>query len=614
MERKTGWAVLILILSCGAGLLAAQAGWLTGTDQACYDTWHHLAGRRYPPQHVVIVSIDEETRLAHRDEPLVFWGPHFAKALGVLRQAGAKVMGLDFLFLVTAEAWLKKMAVGDSRASRTFDLPLREQLASGQVVLAGSLVFDAQGQGQILWPPPDYWGALPGKLDDVGLINFYNDADGVVRQCLAALRDDAGESGAAFAALLAERLAPLPSPEEPFPRYVGYAGPPGTFPRISFKRLLSPGAASDPDIQKVRGKVVIIGSEVAGSQDIVLTPYARSLLAYPSQMMSGVEMHANIVETLLTGRFPRAVPPAWRLLALAAASLLATGAFLRLSPLGGLVILLGLCGLAGVLSFLCFLSGRVLPVSAGQLAMGLSYLGTLGWRLTGEERARVRLRRLFGRYVADPVVEQLLQSGKEPDLGGEARQVTVLFLDIHRFTAISERLHPHEVMELLNTFFSRVCEPVWQEGGTVDKFMGDAVMAVFGSPLNLPDHARRALAAALGMVQVVQDFDVWVGRRFPQRGLPRFSAGIGLHSGEAVVGNLGSPRHMDFTAIGDTVNTAARLEGVSKELAWTIAASQATVAAAGPGVVTGRRQEVKVKGRESAVSVFEVLGLGESGL
>jgi adenylate cyclase len=506
------------------------------------------------------------------------------------------------------------MAAGASQASRIFDLPLREQLAAGQVVLASSLVFDARGQGQILWPPPDYWGALPGKLDDVGLINFYNDADGVVRQFIAALRDDAGESGAAFAALLAERLAPLPPLEEPFPRYVGYAGPPGTFPRISFNRLLSPAAASDPEVQKVRGKVAIIGSEVAGSQDIVLTPYARSLLAYPSQMMSGVEMHANIAETLLTGRFPRAAPLAWRLLALAAAGLLATGAFLRLSPFMGLAVLFSFCGLAVLLSFLCFLGGWVLPVTAGQLAMGLSYLGTLGWRLTGEERARVRLRRLFGRYVADPVVEQLVQSGKEPDLGGEARQVTVLFLDIHRFTAMSERLHPHEVMELLNTFFSRVCEPVWQEGGTVDKFMGDAVMAVFGSPLDLPDHARRALAAALGMAQVVREFDVWMGRRFPKRGLPRFSAGIGLHTGEAVVGNLGSPRHMDFTAIGDTVNTAARLEGVSKDLAWTIAASQATVEAAGPGVITGRSQEVQIKGRESPVSVFEVLGLGENGL
>ncbi len=212
------------------------------------------------------------------------------------------------------------------------------------------------------------------------------------------------------------------------------------------------------------------------------------------------------------------------------------------------------------------------------------------------------------------MVEKLLATGKIPDLGGEALTVTVLFSDIRNFTTMSESLSPHEVVEMLNTYLSRVCEPIMAWGGTVDKFIGDAVMALFGAPAWAPDHARRAIAAALDMAAAVKEFRVWVAKRFAGRGLPEFAIGVGLHTGEAVLGNVGSPRRFEFTAIGDTVNTASRLEGLSKALGWTIVASAATVAAAGPGVVTGGRQELRVKGRQEPVAVLEVTGLEGPGL
>lgn len=326
-------------------------------------------------------------------------------------------------------------------------------------------------------------------------------------------------------------------------------------------------------------------------------------------MMSGAELHANIVETLLTGRSPRPVPDWFRVIYLVAVLTIGTVIFFRLHPLRGLGmgLLLGLA--CAVLGFLSFYINWILPVASVNLALGVSYLGTLGLRLTGEERERTRLRQMFGRYVSDEVVEKLLAIGHKPNLGGESLQVTILFSDIRNFTTISEKLDAQEVVQMLNAYLSRVYEPILKQGGTVDKFVGDAVMAVFGSPVPYEDHALRALHAALGMMETAREFRFWVHEHFAGEDLPEFAIGIGLHTGEAVIGSVGSPKRMEFTAIGDTVNLASRIEGLSKELGWSIVASSATIDAVGPSVITGRREKVTVKGREEYVEVFEVVGM-----
>jgi adenylate cyclase len=147
------------------------------------------------------------------------------------------------------------------------------------------------------------------------------------------------------------------------------------------------------------------------------------------------------------------------------------------------------------------------------------------------------------------------------------------------------------------------------EGGSIDKFIGDAIMVEFGSPLPLPDHAIRGARAAVALRAVADDFGVWMAQRFPDRELPKFAIGIGLHSGEVVIGNIGSPTRMEFTAIGDTVNLASRLEGMTKELGCVILASEATILAGGEAVFCGRSEVIQVKGRVAPVRVFEVLGV-----
>jgi class 3 adenylate cyclase len=213
--------------------------------------------------------------------------------------------------------------------------------------------------------------------------------------------------------------------------------------------------------------------------------------------------------------------------------------------------------------------------------------------------------------VSDEVVNVLLADDRKPDLAGEAKVVTVLFSDIRGFTTLSEKLTAHEVVEMLNAYFTRVCEPILAHCGTVDKYIGDAVMAVFGSPVTYPDHARRAVHAALGMAKEAQGFKQWMNERFPDKGLAEFGIGVGLFTGEAVIGDIGTPKRKEFTAIGDTVNAASRLEGVTKDLKCVVAASESTVKAAGPGVRTGKVETLTVKGRSEPIRVYEITAIDQ---
>jgi len=586
------------------------------------DGWHLLAGQRYLPEHTALVVIDDDTLAALKDDPLAFWAPHFGRALEVLAQAGVRAVGLDVLYQVSAEGWLKKLDLPDSEASRNYDAPLRAALAQGRTVLITHLVELSDGSIELMTPPQDQLLLLPRGIHDLGVANLHADDDKHIRRFYASVAPDPAFPGLGFAMQLALRLAggdPTRSSWEvagtrltrdPQPRLIGYAGPPGTIPTVSMKLLLAPNALDDPRVRALKGKAVILAADNTGTPDRHFTPYSRGAHAV---QMAGGEIHANIVETILGARYLRAPSSAaeWSYLALVV--LLASLAFLRLGPARGAATGLALAAAVALAGYAAFQANWLLPVAEPQAGLVVAYLMTLGLRLTGEERERARIRAMFGRYVSDEVVEKLLSDERRPDLGGEAANVTVLFSDIRSFTTISEKLSAHEVVEMLNAYFTRACAPILAEGGTVDKYIGDAVMAVFGSPVAHPDHARRAVRAAIGMAAEAVAFREWMRARFPERGLPEFGVGVGLHTGEAVIGDIGTPKRKEFTAIGDTVNAASRLEGVTKELGCVIAASEATVQAAGPGVRTGKMETVKVKGRAEPIRVFEIASIDSDG-
>jgi adenylate cyclase len=607
-------------LAAGLAAAAARTDWVRSLENIYYDYAHILAGVRNVPERTALVAVDDETLAMLKDDPLAFWAPHFARAIGALTQAGVKAIGFDFLYQVSAESWLKKLNLPESDVSRSYDGPLRAAFASGNTVLIVHLVARQNGELELLMPPPDQLLLLPRGVDDLGIANLYPDGDKHVRRFFPVLDPDPQKPGLSFALQLALRVAGA-DPSAPewtlagtrFAREVrllpiGYAGPPGTVPTVSMSRLLQPGAAADPKVRALKGKVVILAANNTGTPDAHFTPYSRGAAAV---QMAGGEIHANIVETLLSGRYPAPPPSGVASLYAALVALVATLCFFRLPVQWGALAAAGFAIAIPLLAYAAFLGNLVLPAAEPQIGVGLVFLAVLGLRLTGEERERARIRQLFGRYVSDEVVEKLLADKDRPDLQGEAATVTVLFSDIRNFTTLSERLSAHEVVEMLNAYFSRACEPILAQGGTVDKYIGDAVMALFGSPVKHPDHARRAVRAALGVARAAEGFGQWMRERFPGKDLPEFGVGIGLHTGEAVIGDIGTPKRRDFTAIGDTVNAASRLEGITKEMGCRIVASEATVRSAGQGVVTGKSENVKVKGKSEPIKVFEVLELKE---
>ncbi|MGB4072669.1 CHASE2 domain-containing protein [Pseudomonas sp.] len=608
---------------------AGHAGLLDGSERRLQDLQFQLQGRRDEQQQVAIVAIDEDSLARYPDDPMLFWTDRLAVAVERLRQVGVPLVGLDMLYSISPERWLSKLDAGHFPGARDYDRAFRAQLASGQLLLVASRSGAGAAVSDYLLPSPDYLLALPDYdlQAHVGLADLLVEGDGLVRRyrvmpvaaaARAQLQDElpqlslpallavraGGQDVRAAAWQLAGRSV---WPDQPA-AVIPYLGPPGTFHSVPLHRLLADDALNDPEVQALRGKLVLLGATAAGLNDAHFTPFSSDWLGGRSLLMSGVEVHANVLQALLSGSYLRSPDSGWRVLGLLLLSTIAVACLLR--PPVWTTLLLWLLGLVLllVLAQLLFRLGWLMPLSAAGLVLSLSFFGVLGLRLTGEERERNRLRQMFGRYVSEQVVEALLRSGERPELGGQTQRVTVLFSDIRNFTSISERLTAKEVVEMLNAYFARACEPLLAEGGSIDKFIGDAVMVEFGSPVPLDDHAQRAVRAALALKKVAEEFAGWMQQRFPGRDLPAFAVGIGLHSGEAVLGNIGSPVRMEFTAIGDTVNLASRLEGMTKELGCAILASAECIAEAGERVRCGRSEVIRVKGREAPIQVFEVIG------
>lgn len=613
VRRRHLLGIVIVVLICVTMEFMHGYGWLQTAENAYYDLWHLLSGKRSEAKHSIIVAVDDSTLLQHRDEPMAFWGPHFAEVIRRLRSAGAAAIGIDFLFSVSAESWLNRIEGAQSDLSRTYDIPMRMELNKGGVVLIAMIAGASSGKNEILMPVPDYLFSLPAAVQDVALANLYLDDDEVVRRFVPALFGENVQPRYSLAVLLAMRAAAgrklhlTATPQNP--QRIGYIGPPRTVPRISFGSLLQGSPESDLDLkEKVSGKVVIVSAEHSGNYDTHLTPYAQRLLHKGGAMMSGAEIHANIVETLFSGSFPVPVRPWQRTGGLIL--IVATGTFLalRFRPLIGFFCIALLIFLCIGIGYALFLNYLYLPIFYVQLALGYVYIASIATRLTGEEKTRLHLQRVISPYVSDEVVEEILKSGQIPDLGGKSFSVTVLFSDIRNFTFISSKLDSHEVVEMLNRYFSEVCEPIMSRGGMVDKFIGDAVMAIFGAPVGYEDHAKRCMKAALDMIRIAASFEAWMRKRFGHYNLPPFRIGVGIHTGTAVVGNIGSRRRMGYTAIGDCVNVASRLESESKRLKWDIVVSRAAIDAAGPGIVTRGHARVVVKGKETEeIEVFEIV-------
>lgn len=566
MARRPLRALLVGLAAAALAGALAQTPVVERVELSTVDQRFEWRGRRPPPPDVAIVGINEGT---FRELRLRWPFPRslHARAIRRLLAAGARRVVYDVQFSEPS---------GDARA----DAALLAAAANRRVVLGTAQLAPDGG-------PAVLGGAtrLRARGGDVGLAYFPTDADGRWR------RIEPRIDGHAQLSALASGRADGPA------ALIDFAGPPDTVPELSFAALVR--GRLDPDA--VRGRIVVVGATAPSLQD--LHPTATGAL------MSGAEIHANAIQTLLDGRPLRELAPLLGALLVLGAGLVAPLATLPGGPTRALVRALaaGVLGAAALLAGaqLAFEGGTVVPVAAPLLALVLGTTGAVALTYGVELRARRRVRHAFERFVPPAVVREILARDGDGRGGLPPRRLeaTVLFCDLRGFTTLAERLDAEQVIAVLNRYLRLVSDAVFAHGGTVVSYQGDGVLAVFGAPLPRTDHAPAALATARAILAELPALNRWVrDERLSERPL---EVGIGLNSGPVMSGSVGSPRRIEYAAVGDATNVAARLQALGRELPGRLFVAEATVAAAGAAADGLRRHgEVALKGRREPVGVW----------
>jgi adenylate cyclase len=388
---------------------------------------------------------------------------------------------------------------------------------------------------------------------------------------------------------------------------IDFAGPPGAVRTLSLVSVLEAARRGDARILAgVRGRAVLVGASALRLQDQYPTPYTATLSGLgAATYMPGVEIHAHAVAGLVAGRVVRRLPGPIEALGLCALGLLAGAWLVRLSPARGALAAAGLAAALGGTALAAFVGARVWgDVVAPLGVLATVYVASVGVQYARAETHRRLTRRTFERYVDREIVDRLLaEPWLAPRMGGEQREVTVLFSDIRSFTTISEQHTPEQVVTFLNAYLTEMASVIRAERGCIDKYIGDAILAVWGNvlPMSPEEAATHAVRAALGMLERLDACqEAWRARGFPP-----IAIGIGLNTGEAVVGNIGSPEKMEFGVIGDAVNVASRIEGLTKEHGALLVSGR-TRELVGDAFSCTFVGEIPVKGRAQPVPLWRV--------
>jgi adenylate cyclase len=525
-------------LATTAAVLALWAGdVLRSSDLRTVDARFSIRGEHAAPD-VVVVGIDARTNSTVAQFP--FRRTVHARVIDRLRRARAGVIVYDVEFTAPS---------GDVRADNAL---IRAVDRAPRIVLSTTEV--GAGGATNIFGGDDVLREIGARA---GSGNLPNDPGGVLRRFAY---DDLGLRGLPVVA--AELARGRPVARDRFAKdgtaWIDFPGPPRTVRTVSFGDVLRgrvPAAI-------LRGKVVVVGATAPVLKDVFATSTASE------DLMAGPEVQAAAIQTVLDG-FPLRGAPGW-LDGLLIATLGLGGALAtaRLRPLRGAIAGLALAALFLVAAQLAFDAGLIVSVLYPLAALALGVVGALGVSVAVGAFERERVRDMFARFVPEAVVDDVLaRVDDELRLGGERRVVTVLFSDIRGFTSYSEDRAPEEVIEVLNRYLTTMSDVILDHGGTLIAYMGDGIMATFGAPTEQVDHADRALAAAEAMAgPALEAVNAWLRARGGQN----FKIGIGLNSGPVMAGNVGSQRRMEYTTIGDTTNTASRLESMTKGSEHTI--------------------------------------------
>ena len=632
-----------IILGLGIGLVTAaltvwpvKLGMLQNIELLTIDhRFQHRGpqGNMRADADVVIVEItDNDQQDLLETFPFPRW--YYAHLIENLNRAGARAIALDLTF--------ETATPGDSALHAVLSRYDNVVLAVKDQAAGEKGLFTIERQEQ------DYNNVFYGVNPRVGVVNILSDRDGVIRR-YAPMWNVGGHLTPTFAFAVEAQTLGLPpgttadlTHKDYFtldtlqvPRFDGstymlnYYGPVRTFRYVPFSQVIDDdrfqtryeAEEGEEDnlfdegmMSLFKDKVVLIGSTMAEDRDIHNGPLYDPADADRSNTLYGVEIHATAIQNLLDQQFIRRPPLALEMAVLPLLSLLTFVLlvwFKRLNLQPTWLLELGALGLTLLLLFSLY-EGSLLAFDHRGLLINLvgpgltimaSVVGGSAYVFLMERQQKAMIKGAFSRYVSPDVVNDLIAHPDKIALGGERRELTVLFSDIAGFTSISEELDPEELVRLLNEYFNAMTELIFTYKGTVDKFIGDAIMAIWGAPVDLDNHALQACLAALEMQS---QLDV-LRRKWQSEGKAQIKIRCGVNTGLMVVGNIGGEARFDYTVIGDSVNLASRLEGACKHYGARIAISEFTYAHVQEHVLVRELDLVRVKGKTKPITIFELI-------
>ena len=619
-KSKSAIVILIAFTAVFSAYILSSLNVIKTLQLKTVDTLFSLRGPISPPDtSIVIVAIDDQ---AFKSLPGKWPYPNFyyGKLVENLDKAGAKLIVFDIEITEKSEDNLDD------------DLYFARAVTDAKnVVLAGKVVFDVGSYGtenrELLRPiapllrTPATWG----------LVNAVYDMDGFLRQYL--LYYDVNSKRYYSLSVEATRRLEnikISREQDPHARFfkvgkhsipkvsantmlINFLGPAESIRTYSMASVLDDSTFElsgdeDTDIFEMhkkwgtfRDKIVFIGATAEELQDNKLTPFR--VYKGRKRKIPGVEVHAQALSTILRDDYIYRLNGFIEFLVIILFSLVASFVTLKSRPFKAFtIVILMFFSIAGLALYL-FSVFRILAIlTTPILSLSLSFIVSIVYQTVTEQREKQRIRQTFKHYVAPSVVENMLNSGELPSFGGERRVLTILFSDIRRFTTFSESYEPEVVASRLSEYLTEMVDVVFKFNGTLDKFVGDELMALFGAPYSMKDHAERACLTAVEMIEKLRD----IQKRWSADKKGFFQIGIGINTGKVIVGNLGSEQLFDYTVIGDEVNLGARLEGANKQYGTTIILSESTYNLVRNKAKVRELDLVRVVGKTKPIRIFEL--------
>ncbi|MBA4336428.1 hypothetical protein C0416_01465 [bacterium] len=591
-----------LIAAASIGILAALVGIVLVVTNPLENFHLKISNLLFknnnnPSPEIVIIAIDDvSTQYGSLEVTLGrYWNwsrLYHKKVLDTLEENGADVVAFDLSFGEKSNSISRdtiKQILDDNpsdkslqifdRYTPTFNHPEDLSFAESLGKYDNVVLFTKEGN-----PPIDLFAS---QVESLGLGSTQQDSDGLVRSI---------PFEGSFAQKIVEKVDPTLAKNVPLENgnlIINYSTPPYKYTSISFKDIYF----DTFNKELVKDKIAIIGVTTQVVKDHFSTPIQTET------QMPGVEIHANAIQTILDQKFLTNQSKTSQIITIFAISVLGTLALIFLNIWLGIALTIVLFAAYYGAAHAAYSNGIIINMVYPYITILLVYISSVVYKYFAEVKKRQQIQEAFGKYLSPSVLKEVLKNPRLLHRSGAKKEVTVFFSDIAGFTTLSEELDPHSLIDLLNDYLGTMTDVIFKQEGTLDKYVGDAIVAYFGAPVHQDDHAVRACHAALEMRAILPTLhEKWISE-----GKPKIDFRIGINTGEAIIGNIGSENYFDYTVMGDEVNLGSRLEGANKKYETKIMISESTYNQVKDYFDTRPLDLIQVKGRNKAVRVFELL-------